>query len=70
MLDDDQPWRRVLQHALSWWWLKVSDGCHCDRRTLPRIKGVFGERNVVNWTMYAGSFAWTARFELGVAINK
>lgn len=70
VLDDDVLWRRAMQHMLAWWWCAVSDGCHCNRRTMPKLLSTFGEANVKWSTVYAGSFPWTARFELGVAVRR
>ena len=70
VLDDDSLLRRWLQHALAPWWERVSDGCHCNRRTLPRIVAAFGAENVFSRTVFAGTFPWTARFELGLKVKR
>lgn len=70
VLDDDNAVRRFMQKKLVAWWRAVSDGCHCDRRTLPKIINTFGNDNVANWTVYVNTFPLIARFEVGVAVKR
>lgn len=67
--DEENAWRAVLQTIVSPWWRVVSGGCNADRRQLRNIRQAFGDDNVCSWTLFAGSFPWTARFEIGLAIK-
>ena len=67
--DEENMWRAVIQTLVSPWWRVVSGGCNADRRQLRNIKHAFGHENVCSWTLFAGSFPWTARFEVGLALK-
>lgn len=66
VLDDDQTWRRILQRVVAPWWVTFSNGCNCDRQTLHMMRHRFGANSVRSWKFYAGTFPWTARFEIGL----
>ena len=68
VMDRDQKWRAITQMIVAPWWRTVSGGCNVTRHQLDHIVNAFGQDNICHWTLYAGSFPWTARFEIGLAL--
>lgn len=68
--DSEHWWRAALQVLVHPWWVVVSGGCNCNRCQLEAIEACFGRENVCSWTLYAGSFPWTARFEVGLCVRR
>eukprot|EP00301_Raphidiophrys_heterophryoidea_P006494 c12617_g3_i1.p1 GENE.c12617_g3_i1~~c12617_g3_i1.p1 ORF type:complete len:332 (-),score=91.61 c12617_g3_i1:61-933(-) len=57
----------VMQRSLNWWWVTVSAGCNCNRRTLHEMARVWRGWSIAHWTFRLGRVGLVTRMEIGVA---
>jgi len=62
-------WRYYLQKLVARWWVRIADGCNCDRPSVETMKAVT-DWEIEHWTFFEGIFPWNAQFELGLAVKK
>jgi SAM-dependent methyltransferase len=60
---------RAVQQGVNWWWVVVTAGCHCNRRTLHNMTRVWQQWPLCHWSFEIGWVGPVTRMEIGIAVK-